>query len=55
MVFDMFCISGCKKPHQKILFLAEVIIFFKSGSQNNYYIYIYMLANLKSRYLKTTL
>ena len=31
MVFDMFCTSrsraGCKKPHQKILSLAEVMIF----------------------------
>ena len=31
-IFDMFCISrsraGCKKPHQKILLLAEVMIFF---------------------------
>ena len=31
IVFDMFCIlrsrAGCKKPHQKILFLVEVMIF----------------------------
>ena len=39
MGFDMFCISrsraGCKKPHGKILFLVEVMNFFKSGSQKN--------------------
>ena len=51
MVFDMFCISrsraGCKKNA-----LKNIMIFFKSGSQYNYY---YMRANYKSRYLKTTL
>ena len=40
-----------EKPNQKILFLAEVMNFFKSGSQYNNY----MRANFKSRYLKTTL
>ena len=43
--------AGCKKPHQKTLFLKEVMNFFKSGSQYNYY----TRANFKSRYLKTTL
>ena len=40
-----------EKPNQKILFIAEVMNFFKSGSQYNYY----MRANFKSQYLKTTL
>ena len=35
--------QDAKKPHQKILFLAEVMDFFKSGSQ------------YKSRYFKITL
>ena len=39
--------AGCKKTHQKILFLAEVMNFFKSGSQYNYY----TRANFKFRYL----
>ena len=43
-------IVTCKKPHQKILFLAEVMNFSKSGLQLNYY----RRANFKSRYLKTT-
>ena len=51
----MFCISksraGCIIPHHKILFLSEVMNFFKSGSQNNYYTRV----NFKLRYLKTTL
>ena len=55
MFFDMFCISRSrvrgKKPHQKILFLAKVMNFFKSGSQYNYY----TRKNFKSQYLKTTL
>ena len=42
----------CKKPHQKILFLTEVMNLLKSGSQYNYY---YMRANFKLWYLKTTL
>ena len=53
MIFDMFCISrsrvGCKNPYQKILFLAEVMNFFKSGLQ------YYTRANFKLQYLKTTL
>ena len=52
--FDILCSSlsivTCKKPHQKILFLAEVMNFSKSGLQLNYY----RRANFKSRYLKTT-
>ena len=43
--------QDAKKPHQKILFPAEVMNFFKSGSQYNYY----TLANFKPRYIKTTL
>ena len=47
--FDMFCISRsrarCKKPHQKILFLTEVMDFFKYASQYNYYV----RANFKLR------
>ena len=40
-----------QKTASKILFVAEAVNLFKSGSQYNYY----MRANFKSRHLKTTL